>query len=75
MNLPGFTAEAALWCGSGHYYTAANAQNAPAAVNPAMVSATMIICGPCMRYGGFSYQICRHVVNGVTTIWSLRECG
>ena len=75
MNLPGFTAESALWRGSGHYYTAANAQNAPVAVNPAMISATGIVCGPCMRMGGrgYGYQICHHVVNGVT-IWSIREC-
>ena len=73
MNLPGFTAESALWRGSGHYYTAANAQNGLVAVNAAMTSATMVVCGPCMRRGQYGYQICHHVVNGAT-IWYIREC-
>jgi len=75
MNLPGFTAESALWRRSGHYYTAANAQNGPVVVNAAMISATTTVCGPCMRHGtyGYGYQICHHVVNGMT-VWYIREC-
>jgi hypothetical protein len=62
MNMPGFTAEAALYSASTHYQMLGTATEANKPIHPAFgfPSSCAVICRPCEEAGG----ICIHLRNG-----------
>jgi hypothetical protein len=74
MTLPGFNAETALYKTSVDYRSRMTAVGL-AGVVPQLVAPPATVCGPCVGFVGFEYQVCHRCFGEPRhCLYFLRQC-